>query len=333
MRYRNVLFFFKVFLFFSCLPAEKDIAEIHLVDDLRLAQLPDSSYLIRVSSIFIDQGKIYLADPELNNVVVLDENGVFVQNIGQLGRGPGELLWPGQLYSKNDTLFVFSGGKNAIDIFSNSQFVRTIPFSDVNGMYSGGRFFVDSGKVFISMVDLNGSISVIPVNNINQNLSFGQFIRFSTDKQSIIQNHRSVFLHGNTVISVSFFQPIIERYSKDGNLLEMFSYENLELISHRIQNARAQLATENVALCIAADAYIYNDILYVLLCHSDDEGVYSSTILLFDLSGEKIEVRKKIDLGQGWFTAIGVTEENIWAFRSDAQDRYLARFPLKGHKF
>jgi hypothetical protein len=333
MRFLHVFFLLKALLFFACVSAEEDLAEIQLVDDLRIEQLPDSSFLIGVRSVFIDHNKVYLADSERNQVVVFDENGSFVSSIGQLGRGPGELLGPGQLYINNDTLFVFSGGKHAIDLFSNNQFVKTIPFSDINGMYTGGRFFVDSGEVFISMVDLNGCISAIPINSIDENRSFGQLTRFSTDKQTIIQNHRKVFLHRNKTIAVSFFQPIIERYSKDGKLLEKFSYENLELISPQIQKAREQLSAENVAICLAVDAYIYKNYIYVLLCYSDNDRAYSNKILLIDLSGESMKLKKLLDLGPGWFTTIGVSGENIWAFRSDAHMRYLARFPLKSQEF
>lgn len=333
MKYRNVLNLLIVLLFVGCVSAEEDFTAVQLVDDLRIEQLPDSSFFIGVRSVFIDQNKVYMADSELNQVIVFDENGSFFSSVGQLGRGPGELLGPGQLYIYNDTLFVFSGGKHALDLFINGQFVKTIPFLDLKGRYIGGRFFVDSQNIYISMVDLDGCIAVIPFNNLKENRSFGQLFPFNTDKQTIVQNHRQIFLHNNTVLSISLTQPRVERYSKEGILLEDFSFENLELLKPRIQEAQAQISKENLTVNLVGDAYLFNDLLYLLLYHSDNDKVYSNKILLIDLSGESMKLKKLLDLGPGWYTAIGVSAENIWAFRSDAHMRYLARFPIKSKEF
>ena len=333
MKNRNVLYLL-IFLFsVACESAEEDLAEIQLVDDLRIEHLPDSSFFIGVRSVFIDNNKVYLADSEINQVIVLDENGSFVSSVGQLGRGPGDLLGPGQLYIYNDTLFVFNGGKHALDLFINGQFVKTIPFLDLRGRYVGGRFCVDSKNIYISMVDLDGCVAVIPFNNLKGNRSFGQLFPFNTDKQTIVQNHRQIFLHNNTVLSISLTQPRVERYSKEGILLEDFSFENLELLKPRIQEAQAQISKENLTVNLVGDAYLFNDLLYLLLYHSDNDKVYSNKILLIDLSGESMKLKKLLDLGPGWFTTIGVSGENIWALRSDAHMRYLARFPLKSQEF
>ena len=70
---------------------------LHLVEELRIgsgAEGAGPDALGSVGSLTVDMaGNIYLADSQVQAVLVFDSDGAFVRRLGRAGRGPGELMW------------------------------------------------------------------------------------------------------------------------------------------------------------------------------------------------------------------------------------------------
>ncbi len=313
----------------SCQTVVHEVNELLLFEDFSFYQFQDSSYLNSVYSIIEEEGKVYLLDNERNQVMVVNEDGVHLQTIGHQGRGPGELLGGGQMFLTNDSLFVYSAGKQAFDLFSNGQYLNTFNMAQMEGQYSGGRFFAASGSAVLSTPTIHGSISKVPFANPGVANFFGRIIEFSSSRQTGYQNERHVFSYGNSIFAIPRSIPLIEKYTKDGKLIETLSLEQLPLMEEIVAYARSLLPDERVVVPMFSDAYLKDDCIFILttLRCSKTERTTRNTILVINIGGKKMELGKIIKLNEGRHHTIAVSDNYIWTFCSKPIERYVARFP------
>lgn len=62
------------------------------------------------------EGQFYIIDNNLHKLIVFDKNGRFVKKVGQQGKGPGDLFYPGRLVYNNDAFYI--SGNNGIEVFA-----------------------------------------------------------------------------------------------------------------------------------------------------------------------------------------------------------------------
>lgn len=77
----------------------------HLVEEVKIGTLEgDSLYMFGdISSVAIGKkGEFYVADPQVTIVRMYDSNGIYLKDIGDAGRGPGEFLYIGGMEVMSD---------------------------------------------------------------------------------------------------------------------------------------------------------------------------------------------------------------------------------------
>ncbi len=85
-------------------------------DDSFTMQFEHPDSFIRMGTcLHVSDGKFYIVDNNQHKVVVFDEKGCFKQKLGQVGKGPGDLYFPGWLVYNEEGFLV--DDNNGIEIF------------------------------------------------------------------------------------------------------------------------------------------------------------------------------------------------------------------------
>jgi len=313
--------------FLSCSFQKKKIEEIQLSHNLVLSELSDSISFVDIRSIIVTEDLLYLVDYEINHLLSMDIEGSLKSAVGRAGHGPGEFLGAGQFFLFNDTIFVFSAGKNAMEIFLDTNYIETMHFNNMHGRYGGGRFCADSDNIYMPLANKESNISVISMGSKVVVDTFGKIQPFKTERQTIFQNSlNGVFSHENEILAVFSSLPKVERYSKRGELKEVFSLMNVSILQEQLQFSQNQLHIENLTVNLVTDSYLKDDLLYILLNHREGESIFSNRVLVLDVSNSRIELSYILNLGEGWYRCIGVSNDYLWAFC--ARQGSMLRFPL-----
>ena len=103
---------------------------LRLVENLRVGPDEDDDRFIWTAvntALQVDErGRIFVVDPKENRIVVLDENGAFLKQIGQKGQGPGE-------FQALASFQLLADGTGVA--FENRGAVSTFSYFDRNGNY------------------------------------------------------------------------------------------------------------------------------------------------------------------------------------------------------
>lgn len=179
------------------------------------------------SDIEVDQnGLIYILDAGNKRIQVYDNSGKFIKTIGRKGKGPGEFTFPSDVAIDNQNNLVISESMNRIQILGSegvykNGFTLTETFAgsmEVNQeqelfFYNGGRSKINS--LFLKY-DYEG-------NNV------GKIGEPEEEKERMLRslkymNHFSLDKQGNLCLGFTS-RTILEKYSKNGELIWMDSYE------------------------------------------------------------------------------------------------------------
>lgn len=325
--FKTISLLLTIITYASC-SDEKQYLEKDLQEDFSLNQWGDNSHFIDLRSLVIYESNVYMVDYELNKVFVIDHDGGLSSIIGSMGRGPGELLGAIQIYKKTDTLYVLSASTNKLEVFNLGQHKRSIDLSGIDARNYGGRFSVDSQIIYMSYPHAQGSLSAISMEGKLESF-FGIMKKFSTERQTLFQNHRAVFNHNNSIVAVPYSLPYVERYNRKGELTDKFSYESIPFLEERIQEAKMNLYKENFVSNYVSDVYISGDLLYLLMVHTENEKVYSNKIIVVDLAPNSMRVKEVLNLGPDWHNSLAVSQQNIWTVKRNRMGVFLSRYLIE----
>jgi len=167
-----------IFLFFACstvneedTTVRKDNPDLVYIDSIATASLRyidsvakveyiklethQNGLLSSISKLLVGRGKIVILDDRFSQVLVFDDSGKFVGQIGAVGRGPGEFLSVEDIAFNSDTTSVFLLSVNSMKIVEydiNGKFKRDV-FTNVYAY----KMAVDSLDNFYLFVNKNVS--------------------------------------------------------------------------------------------------------------------------------------------------------------------------------
>lgn len=312
--------------FHSCngLTDEKNIEVISLEKQDALSQLNDSTFLSDTRSIYYDK-YLYLADNSEDQIYMLSKNGDYIETIGNKGNGPGEFLFIGQIFVKNDTLYAHNSAKRSIEVFKQGHYVQSIYLPSNLSINPEFRFFYSNTRFYLtSIVDKNTIISLNPFSDDVH--SFSKVVDLPQD-QKHIRNNKEVLFSNEKLISVSDNFPVIERFTLDGKLTDQLDLSNIEFLKDRLEfiNARKNINNNSYSVLVS-DAYVSNKSLYLLLIDNQKGKPFSNKILEVLLEEPSMKPHKIYNLGEGWFTSICVADKFLWAFNNTAGE--LVKYKL-----
>ena len=78
-----------------------------------------TSQLIEPKGIAVLGNELYVCDFEQNAIIILDQEGNFKREVGQLGSAPGEFIGPTGIAVNNQCVCVIDSGNNRVQIFNH----------------------------------------------------------------------------------------------------------------------------------------------------------------------------------------------------------------------
>lgn len=95
-----------------------------------------------------DSGNFYVVDGKCHLLYVINEEGEIIRQIGQQGRGPGELLSPVAVTFLEDKLAILDGGNRRVCFFQkNGEFLSSV---HIQGAYLSGVAFNGADTMIVS---------------------------------------------------------------------------------------------------------------------------------------------------------------------------------------
>ncbi len=320
------LFLTAAMLHFVSCDAPQPLTTEYLESDRHIEYIADSIYLVRAQLHYQDN-KLYVADYELNQVFILDDNNPHVEILGKQGRGPGDLLGPGQFYVSGDTLLVYNDGKSTIETFVQGIYQQTINLPRQTYHYSGARFFMKDQHIYLSSPSEQHSIAVFAAGSDEDARTMGDITKGISARQTRLINDWHLLPYDQYIVSVGSYLPVINIYDHAGNLESHLDIGNLPILEERMKLA-AENNTENSFYIIIQDVCLFEDTLYLLVINNEGEKYFTNKVLVCDLSSGTPHVTGIYDLGQGHFSSIASSGSHLWAFQSSKGNSYLERFPI-----
>lgn len=179
--------------------------------------------LYRAKAIRINgNNNVFVLDAGNNRIMKYDKNGRFLQQIGRVGQGPGELLHPINFDIDNKgTIYVWNAGNGRMEIFNkNGEYTRSfkIPFSaeSESGMAVG-----PDGNIYLNLPSTGSLIAVFSKNG-RKIKQFGEIEmgKFKNPGAYRIWNQGSIRFDENGYLNFLFcMRPLFRQYNIEGDLI------------------------------------------------------------------------------------------------------------------
>lgn len=273
-------------------------------------QLPDSSFISTISSMIKTPKRYYFADYKNNRIISLNKNLMNLLTVGVQGKGPGEFLGISQLYFDDERLWTIDDGGRRVNIYNSKlEFQSSFPIPN----QVSSRFFMIDDNCYLSTPFEKNPISVF---NKDRKLlkSFGKWY----DDKKFNRNERHLIINNNMIISVLLTKPIVEIYSLNGVFQYDINFHDNEFVKSRLDYSNKfykKNKGSRVIVKVFSDAYVENEILYLLLITDGDEKVRSNTVLSIPVDKLKIKKVKAYKLNDAiWVKSIMVDNNKLFGF-------------------
>lgn len=286
------LTFFLLILFFltGCRNYKKQ--ELQLLSDTLITELSDSSlFSNNINGISLISDKICFADYVEGNIVVLDDNLCLQYKVGKHGNGPDEIVGVTHFVGDESSFYLLDEGSRSIKEFSLSgTFLSRINIPD-NVVYAPWARFIYFDSLFY-LPNIKGSVASV----INRQ---GQIVKLF-GRESGEVGGKILLLDKNHIWAIGMTSPVIEKYSKDGLLVDSLIYRDIPIVEEII---RKKKNTENSFMAIVNDACLSNGKLYLLLAHK---------VLCISIAG-KIQLETTFLLPHGFYNSISVEKNKLYS--------------------
>ena len=194
----------------------KDIREgIELsarIDTIIILETTEDNLIGKIGKILEYKGDFYVFDVVRREVFVFNEHGKFKHSLGQKGKGPGEMLFPGDLYIDHHAESVvvadIQTGKT-IWFDPQGEVVREVALSDQPIFYINGISHRSGGNIFV-------------LNHEWQNNEYGYVVRLDSESYTVAGS----FLSPDTDLYGADMNPRFLSAGKEEAYLSL-AYDNL----------------------------------------------------------------------------------------------------------
>ena len=301
-----------------------DIDTLVLSPLKKIEQINDSTFLSLVLNITESNGFVYFSDSKYNRIVCVDSNYKLVHCFGSSGRGPSEFNFAGGTIVNNNKLYAIDEENKRINIF------------DLTGKYIGnikgiipsmGRFILNDSVYFGNTMTRDAP----PIFKAQIN---GELIKQFGNQERILKNvnehtPKNYFLETcrDQMIAICVTDPVIERYTSDGEFLNSFDYSNLAYVVQYIAYCKykdehdKQSGSLRGTHSFCSNSYIKGNRLYLGLAGFDNvkNKVEANHILVLDVGGKTIKPVKMLELRNDngkdlWYYAFCIAGDKLIAF-------------------
>ena len=317
---KKILFIVILISFLGCTEKKEtvDIEEIEISPVKKIAEINDSTFLSLVMNISEKDGIIYFTDNKNNRIVCVDENYNLVKCFGTTGKGPADFNFPGKVEFDNNLMYVMDEDNMKINVYDlSAKFIENI----TGTIPRFGSFIVNDSVYFGSKDDYNNPLFMASL----EGKMIKEFGNNNRTVENVNQNMPKNYLlekWQNQLVAICESDPVIERYTMDGELLDLYDYSNLKYWEPVIAFIEKKQKEDLIAgikgtsmFCL--DSYINVDKLYLLIIGYDKTNnmTEANRILILSLTKDKIVPEKILSLdNEAWYYAICVAGNKLIAF-------------------
>ncbi|MGB3149810.1 MAG: hypothetical protein WBB27_04035 [Maribacter sp.] len=282
----NIILLFLFGLIIACSSVLEDkggvLTKIHEFDEYS-----STEFVVNVTDVLFRSGKVLFVDEGISKIVMMDQDFKSPEFIGNRGYGPEELMSPTLLLTDKENLFIYDEDKMKI---LNVDILNGIVF---NEMTLGAPLLTNT-----PVVDESTLYYTTPTEPVVQIQKFDLLKGIKLEGMKLPDNAvksffgRHVFTEENGFITVTGYNtPVIEKYSKEWNLIDTYSLEEIPVIKERMDydapskirrkgtGTAKQTATARITVTCAR---LHGDTLYLLVYTLGTDLVSrSNTILKF----------------------------------------------------
>ncbi len=309
-----IYFFIALFATISCNNESTEVPIIKLNSLKRINEFSDSTFVSGIRSIYFEDKYYYLTDYERNRIFVLDENLNLLKSFGKGGKGPGEFLGAAHIYANNDSIYVHNDGKKTFELFKDGDHIKTIQLPYDMNLNCDMRYAIKDNTFYISNPNKFSSISNVSTKGVVLK-NFGEIRKYQTDKETIIKNFKHICFYRDNILSVSDCNTIIETYNMKLEKIYKYNYSEIPIVKNLLNAIQKEKFGKNSYFRIVSDIYVNENKLYLLIASIGENGKkVNNKILQFEIEGKVLKPLNILDLGEGWFGPICVTENFVVSF-------------------
>lgn len=291
----------------------------------KVVQINDSIYLSLVTYMDENEGYMYMNDFKNNRIVCIDSVYNFVRFFGAPGHGPSELNFPNGTQIANNNLYVIDEGHKRINTYSlDGGYI-----GNISGLMPYlGRFIIQDSIYFGTSLD---SKDGLPIFKAHTN---GQVLKYFGTNQRILDElnqdaPKTYYLekYNNQIIAICENDPVIERYSMNGQLIDSFDYSTLDNIESYINNSTIEQKKElketglRGIYSFCMNSYISNDKLFLLIAGYNNLSKKNTCnqILVFDVNEKRMNPTNLYKLANdngndAWYSSFCILNNRIVAY-------------------
>ena len=213
---------------FGCISNEKtyDIESKVLYPLKKFEQINDSTFLSLVMNMTENKGFVYFSDLKNGRIVLIDSNYKFVSCFGSPGRGPSEfsLPGPGGATVNNNRLYAIDEENKRINIYDLiGNFV-----GDIKGYIPERGRFIINDSVYFGSTSTNDKPPIFKAHISGKLIKrFGNNQRVLNDVNKNMSKNYFLETWKDQIIAICDSDPVIEKYSYNGEFLNSFNYSTL----------------------------------------------------------------------------------------------------------
>lgn len=168
-----------------------------------LKETPDRKVLSNIQEIIYNNGKLIIRDDR--HINVYDEDGKYINSIGEVGRAKNEYYQINDISILSDTIYVLDNTKDQLityDIDGNFICDNTLPIPLISGISVTKQGFILYRPLYKG--DETNQLYEYAMTFTDKNLNIkSQFLKY--DKNSPIVNHGTPFIETDSLISFNLF--------------------------------------------------------------------------------------------------------------------------------
>ena len=248
----------------------------------KIEEYPDSSFFSNITCMNYDDGKLYVLDNKRGDIVELNDDLNKMKYVSRHGEAPYETVMPFAFSLLNDTVYVVDFGTRSMKKFYNGQFMGGFTLSNANE----NRFCLNDSMLFLSATTDTTSFLKITLRHPSEQVQLGKVVKEKTKTRTIMLNKRHLLYNKDGYIySISGNYPYIEQYNHNGEYIKTFDISSIPIIKKSMEYAESLPYQDNSFYSYIMDAYLINDIIYLLCSSRTTQGEYRvNTILKLSIS-------------------------------------------------
>ena len=300
--------------------SQSDVSVKQISPEKIYKEINDSVFLSNVVSIEYVDDNIYLVDIDQHLVIRLDSDLNYIQTIGGEGQGPGELLYPLNVFNLVDGIIVQDAGNRRFNRYSKNiddRYIFKKSFTNKLIISDSRSALIKDGMMFLTFPQ-NEKLPVFYRIDLQKNdtITFGQFYAGTSGLE---RNYRRICSDSNYFISVGISEPIVEVYSFSGEIINRFDLSDIPVFKETLKQHDLiyKKSPQGATPVLINDVAILDSTIYILITERGrDRFIRTNKILVFEYQNNDLLFSAIWELGAGRFDSFCVLpdKEKLVAF-------------------